>query len=154
MKELHNFISQVKPVKDILCTLGGIVGSAITCLFGGWSEGMTTLIILMIIDVFTGMAVAAVFKKSTKTDGGGLKSSVGFQGLIKKFVEILIVAGMYRIDLFLNIDYLMDLSIIGFVLNEIISITENAGLMGIPLPAAVTNAIELLNVKAKPESEK
>ena len=36
----------------------------------------------------------------------------------------------------------------GLILNELISIVENAGLMGIPLPAAITNAIELLKNKS------
>ena len=150
---MNNLFSQIKPFRDIVCLLFGAVGSVITSLIGDWSEGMSTLVILMIIDYVTGSLVAAVFKNSSKTDGGGLKSSVGFQGLTKKFVELLIVACMYRVDLLLGIDYLKNLCILGFVLNEIISITENAGLMGIPLPSAVTKAIELLNTKNQEESE-
>lgn len=134
--------------KDIFCFLLGAAGSGITYLFGEWTEGMATLVILMIIDYITGMTVAAVFKNSSKTEGGGLNSNVGFKGLVKKFVELLIVAAMYRIDTLLGVTYLRDLSIIGFALNELISVTENAGLMGIPLPEAVTKAIELLNSKS------
>lgn len=153
MNEFHNLASQLKPTKDIICFIFGAVGSAITYIFGEWTEGMATLVILMVIDYMTGIFVAAIFKKSAKTNGGGLKSSVGFQGLVKKFVELLIVACMYRVDLLLGIDYLKNLCILGFVLNEIISITENAGLMGIPLPPAVTKAIELLNSKSEDEGE-
>lgn len=148
---MNGYLSQFKPVKEMVCIIFGAIGSAITYLYGEWTEGMATLVTLMVIDYITGCLVAAVFKNSTKTAGGGLKSSVGFQGLIKKFVELLIVACMYRIDLLLGIDYLKNLCILGFVLNEIISITENAGLMGIPLPTAVTKAIELLNTKAESE---
>lgn len=148
---MNDYIFRFKPLKEIVCILFGAIGSAITYLFGEWTEGMATLVILMVIDYITGCLVAAVFKNSTKTAGGGLKSSVGFQGLIKKFVELLIVACMYRVDLLLAIDYLKNLCILGFALNEIISITENAGLMGIPLPAAITKAIELLNTKVERE---
>lgn len=153
MNDFQNYISQLKPTRDLVCLIFGAVGSAITHVFGEWTEGMTTLIILMVVDYITGVFVAAVFKNSSKTKGGGLKSSVGYQGLIKKFVELLIVASMYRVDVMLGIDYLKNLCIIGFALNEIISITENAGLMGIPLPAAVTKAIELLNTKVESEGE-
>ncbi|WP_458457444.1 phage holin family protein [Pseudobutyrivibrio sp.] len=150
---MHDFLSQLKPIREITCLIFGAIGSAITFIFGEWTEGMATLVILMVIDYITGCLVAAVFKNSLKTEGGGLKSSVGYQGLVKKFVELLIVACMYRVDLLLGLDYLRNLCILGFVLNEIISITENAGLMGIPLPAAVTKAIELLNSKSKDEGE-
>ena len=109
---------------------------------------MQTLVALMIIDYITGLIVAAIFKKSKKTNSGGLSSNIGFKGLCKKFSELMIVAVMYRLDVLLGIQYLRDLCVIGFVLNELISITENAGLMGIPLPPVVTKAIAVLNEKA------
>ena len=146
-------MNSLNHIRNITCFIFGAVGSAITYVFGEWTEGMATLVILMIIDYITGNLVAAVFKNSLKTEGGGLKSSVGFKGLVKKFVELLIVACMYRVDLLLSIDYLKNLCILGFVLNEIISITENAGLMGVPLPSAVTKAIELLNTKSKSDDK-
>lgn len=139
--------------KGIVCFGSGIIGAAITYLFGGWTEGLEALVVLMIVDWLTGLAVAAVFHNSEKTKGGGLKSSVGFIGLIKKFVELLIVACMYRVDKLLGINYLMNVSIIGFAVNELISIVENAGLMGIPLPSTVAKAIELLNSKSKDGDE-
>lgn len=131
-----------------LCLISGAIGSIITYLFGGWTEGMQTLVVLMVIDYITGLFVAAIFKKSNKTDSGGLSSNVGFKGLIKKFVEIMIVAAMFRLDILLGIKYLRDLCIIGFAVNELISITENAGLMGIPLPPVISKAIAVLNEKA------
>lgn len=130
------------------CALAGALGSIITYLFGGWTEGMQTLVVLMVIDYITGLFVAAIFKKSQKTDSGGLSSNIGFKGLCKKFVELMIVAAMFRLDISLGNKYLRDLCVIGFALNELISITENAGLMGIPLPPVVTKAIAILNEKA------
>ncbi len=140
-------------LRNLLCVLSGIFGGWIVFLFGGWSEGMATLVALMVVDYITGVMVALVFRNSSKTDGGGLKSSVGFKGLCKKFTILLLVAVMYKIDCLLDINYLMDASIIGFALNEVLSITENAGLMGIPLPQIITKAIELLNEKAGVEIE-
>lgn len=136
-----------------VCFFIGAIGGVITYLFGGWTEGMKTLVTLMVIDYISGVIVAAVFKNSCKTEGGGLNSNVGFKGLVKKFFELMIVAAMFRIDILLGITYLRDFCIIGFAVNELISITENAGLMGIPLPPVVTKAIELLNKKVGAEDE-
>ena len=139
---------EIRPIREGICFLTGLLGSAFTFLFGGWTEGMQTLVALMVIDYITGLIVAAIFKKSKKTNSGGLSSNIGFKGLCKKFSELMIVAVMYRLDVLLGIQYLRDLCVIGFVLNELISITENAGLMGIPLPPVVTKAIAVLNEKA------
>jgi len=43
--------------------------------------------------------------------------------------------------------------VIAFVANETISIVENAGLMGVPIPAAITKAIDVLNAKANNEEK-
>ena len=147
-----NILKQIL-TRQNFCLLSGAIGSIITYLFGGWTEGMQTLVVLMVIDYITGLFVAAIFKKSAKTDSGGLSSNVGFKGLVKKFVELMIVAAMFRLDIMLGIKYLRDLCIIGFAVNELISITENAGLMGIPLPAVVSKAIAILNEKAGGNNE-
>ena len=70
--------------KNILVTIIGILGSAITSIFGGWSAAMTTLVIFMAIDYLTGLITAGVFHKSTKTDSGTLESRAGFKGLCRK----------------------------------------------------------------------
>ncbi len=147
MEQLKNLL-QNHPLKWDFCFFTGVIGGAITYLFGGWTTGMQTLVIAMVIDYITGLLVAGVFKNSAKTEGGGLKSDVGFKGLVKKFVSLMIVSLMYQIDKTIGFDYLRDLCIIGFILNELISITENAGLMGIPLPPVISKAIEILNRKA------
>jgi phage-related holin len=37
--------------------------------------------------------------------------------------------------------------IIAFIINELISIVENAGIMGVPIPTVITKAIEVLKKK-------
>lgn len=145
---LKVWIATFNAPKFNLCATVGIIGSIITYLFGGWTEGMATLLVLMAIDYTTGWIVAAVFKQSKKTESGGLSSNIGWKGLVKKVVEWMLVVAMHRADLLLGFDYLRDLCIIGFALNELISIAENVGLMGIPLPPVVSKAIDILNVKA------
>ena len=120
------------------------VGAAVASIFGGWTGAMTTLVILMLIDYVTGLIVAGVFHASPKSRGGALYSAVGFKGICRKFVILLIVVVACRVDLLLNTNIIRDATCIGFCANELLSITENAGLMGIPLPRKLVDAIEVL----------
>ena len=130
----------------ILCTVGAI-GTIISNIFGGWSAAMTTLLIFMAIDYITGFVVAAVFHKSKKSANGSLESRAGFKGLCRKGVMLLIVLLGCRLDLIFGSNYIRDAVVIAFISNEIISIVENAGLMGVPLPAVITKAIDMLKSK-------
>lgn len=127
-----------------LCGAVGAVGSALACLMGGWDSSLQTLLIFIAIDYITGLLVAGVFHKSNKTVSGTLESRAGFKGLIRKCMILICVMIAYRLDIVLGIDYCRNLVIIGFMTNEAISITENAGLMGIKLPKPLTNAIDIL----------
>lgn len=138
--------------KDVLSTVGGLFGGVIATAFGGWSEGLTTLLILMIVDYLSGLVVAGLFQASPKTETGGLGSRAGWKGLARKVATLLIVMVAYRIDVALGINYLMNAAVIGFILNELISLVENAGLMGIPMPKAITEAIDVLTTKADIET--
>ena len=138
--------------KDVLPTVGGLFGGVIAMAFGGWSEGLTTLLILMIVDYLSGLVVAGLFQASPKTETGGLGSRAGWKGLARKVATLLIVMVAYRIDVALGINYLMNAAVIGFILNELISLVENAGLMGIPMPKAITKAIDVLTTKADIET--
>lgn len=133
--------------RDVISTVGGLLGGLIMTAFGGWSEGLTTLLILMIVDYLSGLIVAGLFKNSPKTENGCLESRAGWKGLARKVLTLVIVMIAYRIDLIVGTTYLMNAAVIGFILNELISITENAGLMGVPLPSAITKAIEVLTEK-------
>lgn len=126
----------------------GLIGGAFTTLFGGWSAGMTSLVLFMCIDYLSGLIVAGVFKKSNKTESGALESKAGWKGLARKCMTLLFVLIAYRLDLLLNTAYIRDAVVIGFCANELISIVENAGLMGLPLPAVITKALEVLKNKA------
>lgn len=132
------------PIKIFILSGVACVGAAIASLFGGWTGAMTTLVILMFIDYVTGIIVAGVFHASPKSSGGALSSAVGFKGICRKFVILLIVVVACRVDLLLDTNIIRDATCIGFCVNELVSITENAGLMGIPLPRKLVEAIEVL----------
>ena len=139
-----------------LCSLLGLIGSTIANFFGGWDAALTTLLIFMGIDYLTGLIVAGVFHKSSKTESGSLESRAGWKGLCRKGVTLLIVLVACRLDLLINSNFIRDAVVIAFATNEAISIIENAGLMGIPIPAVIVKAIEVLKKKSDtdvPEGE-
>ena len=110
---------------------------------------MTTLVIFMVIDYVTGLIVAGLFKKSNKSQDGGLESLAGWKGLARKFSTLLLVLIAVRVDIALNTNYICDTVVYAFMSNELLSIVENAGLMGVPLPSIITKAITLLNKKGE-----
>lgn len=141
-------------MKSILCTAVGILGSIAASLFGGWTASLTTLLIFMGIDYVTGLIVAGVFHASPKTETGALESRAGFKGLIRKLMILFFVLISYRLDVAIGVTYIKDAVCIAFMVNELISIVENSGLMGLPVPKVITNAIDILKKKTdKSESE-
>ena len=140
-------MENAKEVWGAICAGLGAAGGIVAQAFGGWDSGMTTLLIFMAIDYATGLIVAGVFHASPKSEGGALESRAGWKGLIRKGVTLLFVLIAARLDMVMGTTMIRDGVIIGFLLNELISIVENAGLMGIPLPAVLNNAIELLKKK-------
>ena len=105
----------------------GAIGSVISELFGGWTSAMTTLVIFMLIDYITGILVAAVFKKSNKTEDGGLESKAGWKGLIRKFSTLLIVLISIRLDIIFNTTIISNCVVFTFLANELLSLLENVG---------------------------
>ena len=140
-------------MKSWFTTLIGVIGGFIASLFGGWDAALVTLIIFMAIDYITGLIVAGVFHNSEKTANGALESRAGWKGLCRKGVTLLVVLVACRLDLVIGSNFIRDAVIIAFVANETISIIENAGLMGIPIPAAIMRAIEILKNKAESEGK-
>lgn len=131
----------------------GIIGSLIASLFGGFDAAMVTLLIFMAVDYISGMIVAGVFKKSQKTKNGALESGAGWKGLCRKGMTLVIVLIAVRLDMVIKTNYIRDMVCIAFIANETISIIENAGLMGVPVPAVITKALEVLKEKAEREEK-
>ncbi len=167
-------------MKIKLLTFIGVVGSWIASLFGGWDAAMSTLLMFMAVDYFTGLIVAGVFHKSEKTESGALESRAGWKGLCRKGVTLLVVlvacrldlvmgsnfirdavviafianeTVACRLDLVMGSNFIRDAVVIAFIANETISIIENAGLMGIPIPAVIVKAIEVLKKKTESEGD-
>lgn len=143
-------------IKNYISTFAALIGGMVSTIFGGWSAGMTTLVIFMAIDYISGIVVACVFHKSNKSASGAFESRAGWKGLVKKCFTLLFVLIAHRLDLALmetagieiTMHYIRDTVVIGFMVNELFSIVENAGLMGIPLPKIIIRAIEVLQSRA------
>ena len=140
-------------MKNGLCTVIGTVGGFIASLFGGWDTALATLLIFMAVDYVTGPIVAGVFHQSQKTESGALESRAGWKGLCRKGTSLLVVLVAYRLDLVIGSNFVKDATIIAFIANETISIIENAGLMGAPIPAVIVKAIDVLKQKADDSQE-
>ena len=137
----------------IFISIVGSVGSLVASFFGGWTSALSTLLIFMLIDYVTGLITAGVFHKSQKTETGALESRAGFKGLCRKGMILLMVLVSHRLDLAIGGSYIRDAVCIAFIVNETISIIENAGLMGVPIPAILTNAIDILKKKGEKHLE-
>lgn len=130
-------------VKNIICGAGAAIGGFLSYLLGGFTADLITLVLFMIIDYFMGIAVAVIFHKSAKTETGALSSSAAFKGIIKKIVILIFIVIAERLDIYLCTSFIRDTVLVGFIINELISIVENAGLMGITSPA-INDAVDIL----------
>ena len=136
-------------MKETICTIAGVIGGTLAMLLGGWDASLMTLLIFMGIDYVSGLVVAGVFHKSKKSENGALESKAGWKGLAKKAMTLLFVLIAHQLDVVIGVAYIRDAVIIGFIANELISIVENAGLMGVPLPVVVKKAIDILTAKTE-----
>ncbi|TYC85623.1 phage holin family protein [Acetobacterium wieringae] len=134
-------------IKLTALTALGLLGGCIVDLFGGWDAGLQSLFLFMAIDYITGLIVAGVFKKSRKSLKGALESRAAWKGLLRKGASLGVVLIACRLDLLLGSTIIRDATVIAYCGNELMSITENIGLMGVPLPKVITNALEALQQK-------
>ena len=149
MKENMEKINAVKGF--IILVIGGM-GSIITNLFGGWTDDLNTLLLFMGVDFVMGLMIAAVWKRSGKSETGALNSVSAWKGLCRKGVSLLVVLVAYRLDVTLGINYIKTMVVIAFITNELISIVENLGIMGVQFPPIIVKAIDVL--KSKTEGDK
>lgn len=133
--------------KAAVMTGAGVIGGMISQAFGGWDAALITLLLFMAVDYLSGLIVAGVFHSSDKSETGTLNSAACWQGLLKKGMTLVIVLVAARLDIVLGTAFVRDAVVIAYIVNETISIIENAGLMGLPVPDVIMSAIEQLQGK-------
>ena len=137
-------------VRTAALSIAGILISLASTLLGGFDMLLQTLVVFMVIDFCTGWLAAAVFNCSDKTPTGRLSSVACFHGLIKKAASLMIIiVAVYLDALFGTAGLTRDAAIIALSLNELLSIIENMGCIGIKIPAPIVNAMDLLNKSKK-----
>lgn len=134
-------------MKQMICTVLGLAGSMLAAVFGGWDTALIALVICMGVDYVSGSIVALVFHNSRKSETGAYNSTYGLKGLCKKGLMLLFVIVAVQVDRLMGSEYVRDAVCIGFCTNEVLSIVENLGLAGVPMPQAVVKALEQLQSK-------
>lgn len=120
---------------------------------GGFDLFLEALLVCMMIDYLMGLTVAGLFQRSKKSDNGGLNSFIGWLGISKKITSLLFVVIGVELQKMTGIVGIREGIIIALVVNELISIIENAGLMGIPVPVQLTKMIDILKQKENENNE-
>ena len=131
-------------LKDAVLAVAAMFGSALSAALGGWDAALQTLVVCMALDYLSGVVVAGVFKCSEKSSDGALDSRAGFRGLCKKGAELALVLVGARLDYLLGGDWARTAVILFFIGNEGLSILENLGLRGVPYPAFLREALDVL----------
>ena len=134
-------------MKELISGIIGFITSIIISFFGNFDNLITILFIFIVIDYLSGIIVAGIYKKSSKTESGSLSSVAGWKGIFKKVMELTFVGIGHYVDIILGLNFIRNAITIAYILNELLSIVENAGLMGVYIPAPVKKAIDLLNKK-------
>lgn len=139
-------------MKERILACIGLIGAALSYFIGKLDAMLIALCIAMIVDYISGLIVAFVFKNSPKTETGKASSAVCAAGLVKKLFMLVLVGVANTLDAALGVDFIKAGVIYAFLSNEILSLLENATLMGIPIPKAIQNGLDILNGKVDKEN--
>ena len=139
-------------MKERILACIGFIGAALSYFIGKLDAILIALCIAMVVDYISGLIVAFVFKNSPKTETGKASSAVCAAGLVKKLFMLVLVGVANTLDVALGVDFIKAGVIYAFLSNEILSLLENATLMGIPIPKAIQNGLDILNGKVDKEN--
>ena len=117
--------------------------TVLSFLFGDMEGLMVALIALIILDYISGVIAAAIEKR--------LSSEVGAKGIAKKIFMLLIVALANIVDINVIGDghVLKTVTVVFYICNECISLIENAGRIGVPVPKKLLDVLEQLRDRDK-----
>ena len=130
-------------LKGIAAWAGGLC----VYLIGGFDLFLEALLVCMVVDYLMGITIAGLFQRSDKSDTGALNSFVGWMGISKKITSLLFIIIGVELQKITGLIGIREGIIIVLVTNEIISIIENAGVMGIPVPEQLKQMIDVLKQK-------
>ena len=129
-------------MKEYLCAILATVGYFFIYLLGGWDVALQCLLLAIVFDYISGMIKAY----HTKT----MSSKIGFHGILKKVGVLLIVMLGVLVDRVTgNTGAVRTLVIYYFVANEGLSVIENLGQSGVPIPDSIKKALKALKKESK-----
>lgn len=132
----------MKLTKIIFSIIGGTFGA----LFGGFDMLLITLALFVVMDYLAGIMKAIISKN--------ISSSIGFKGIFKKILIFFMVGVAVRIDMLLGTNELRYLVLVFYIINEGISIIENAGTIGLPIPDKIKSVLNELKNKEEKKEDK
>ena len=130
---------------SIFKTIIALGGGAASYLFGGWSSLLSILLAFVVIDYVTGVVAAGM--------EGKLSSAVGLRGIAKKIFIFVMVAVAHLADQAAGTQVIRDAAIFFYLANELLSIIENSGRIGLPVPPMISQAVEILKGKGEVNKE-
>ncbi|UTR14096.1 phage holin family protein [Salipaludibacillus sp. LMS25] len=119
-----------------------VLAAAVSFLYGEWTMLLSILLTLVVIDYVTGLVAAGM--------SGDISSRVGLTGIARKIFIFVMVAVAHLVDKVLievgieSEALIFMAAIVFYIVNELISITENVGRIGLPVPKQVKQAINIL----------
>lgn len=136
-----------KEAWDKIILMGAGIGGFVAGLYGGWDVSMWVLVGIMAVDYISGLMVAAM-GKSGKSEGGGLDSNIGWKGLARKLITLLLVLVAAMVDRVIgNGAAFRTMACWFYIANEALSVLENTALAGVPYPDALKQALEQMKAK-------
>lgn len=128
--------------ENIFKTITAFGGALASYLFGGWSALLGILLAFVIFDYITGVIAAGI--------EGKLNSSIGWKGISRKVMIFVLVAMAHLVDMALgDSNVFRDATIFFYLANELLSIIENTGRIGLPVPDAIQKAVAILKGKGE-----
>lgn len=116
-------------------------GAAVSYLYGGWSDLLGILLAFVIVDYMTGFLASAT--------EGKLSSAIGCRGIAKKACIFVVVAIAHLVDTSMGSSHLFrDATIFFYLANELLSMLENMGRLGVPIPPVISEAVAVLQGKS------
>lgn len=139
-------------VKNVVNLISFSVGGVLGYLFGPCDVLLQSLLVFMALDIITGLMAAAT-GHSTKTEGGKLSSQAMFNGIMKKGAELIMVIVGNVLDMVTGMTIIRAGVCSTLIVSEVLSITENATLLGVIDIPIINKALEILKEKSDTDLE-
>ena len=129
----------MKKMEKVFNSIVAVIATFFTYLFGGWDIALIVLVAFMVLDYATGMMWAYIQKT--------LNSQIGFTGLIKKCMILVVLIIAVLLDRMINSGTAVFRTLVCYfyIANEGISLLENVSHLGLPIPDKLKNALQQLN---------